>query len=195
MYEIKTALKFFKTKKIKINLMYGQQNFPTKVKDINLITLPKLTRYFKKDIGYQDHCDGKSSEGFLLPSMSIALGAKIIEKHLTLDRNQNGFDFESALLPNEFKKFVNMMRSVNMSLGKSLPRKFSKSEKDYRKFQKKSIVANKNLNKMNKLKTTDIAFLRSPNIGIQPIDLKKILGKKLKRNINKYSVISFKDLY
>ena len=193
--EIKSALKILKTKKNKINLMYGQQNFPTKVKDINLITLPKLFKYFKKNIGYQDHCDGKSSEGFLLPSMSIALGAKIIEKHLTLDRNQNGFDYESALLPNEFKKFVNLMQSVSTSLGKSLPRKFSKSEEDYRKFQKKSIVANRNLNKMRKLRTSDITFLRSPNIGIQPIDLKKILGKKLKKNINKYSTILFKDLY
>ena len=75
------------------------------------------------------------------------------------------------------------------------PRKFSKSEEDYRKFQKKSIVANRNLNKMRKLRTGDITFLRSPNIGIQPIDLKKILGKKLKKNINKYSTILFKDLY
>ncbi len=195
LYEIKTALKIFKKKRNKINLMYGQQNFPTKVKDINLITLPKLLEYFKRDIGYQDHCEGKSNEGFLLPSMSISLGAKIIEKHLTLDRNPNGFDYESALLPDEFKKFVKLMKSVSTSLGKSLPRKFSKSEIDYRKFQKKSIVAIKDLPKKSRVKIQDIAFLRSPNIGIQPTNLKKIIGKKTKKKISKYSTILFKDLH
>ena len=193
--EIKAALKILKPSSNKINLMYGQQNFPTKISDVNLISLTKLLKYFKKDIGYQDHCDGKSEEGYLIPSMSIALGTKIIEKHITLDRNRNGFDYESALLPNEFKKFVNLMRSVEGSLGKSLPREFSKSEKEYRKFQKKSIVAIRDLKKKNLLKRQDVTFLRSPKLGIQPIDFNKIIGKKIKKNLKKYSTISSKDFY
>lgn len=192
--EIKKALNIFK-KNRKVTLMYGQQNFPTKIDDINLESLKKLSSYFKRDIGYQDHCDGESQEGFVVPAMSLALGSRVIEKHISLDRNKKGFDYESALLPQEFKKFVSLIRSTEKAVGKNLPRPFNKSEKSYRKFQKKSIVVLKDLKKNEILKKDDVIFLRSDKLGIQPINLKTILGKKVKKNLKKYSTIEMKNFY
>ena len=104
--------------------MYGQQNFPTKIEDINLESLKKLSSYFKRDTGYQDHCDGESQEGYAVPAMSVALGSRIIEKHITLDRNKKGFDYESALLPQEFKNFVALIRSTEKAIGKKPSKTF-----------------------------------------------------------------------
>lgn len=192
--EIKKALDILK-KNRKVTLMYGQQNFPTKIDDINLESLKKLSSYFKRDIGYQDHCDGKSQEGYVVPAMSLALGSRVIEKHITLDRNKKGFDYESALLPQEFKKFVTLIRSTEKAIGKNLPRPLNKSEKSYRKFQKKSIVVLKDLKKNEILKKDDVIFLRSDKLGIQPINLKTILGKKVKKNLKKYSTVEMKNFY
>ena len=191
--EIKKALNILKDNKV--TLMYGQQNFPTKINDINLESLKKLSSYFKRDTGYQDHCDGESQEGYAVPAMSLALGSRVIEKHITLDRNKKGFDYESALLPQEFKNFVALIRSTEKAIGKNLPRPFSKSEKSYRKFQKKSIVVLRDLKKNEILKKDDVIFLRSDKLGIQPIKLKTIIGKKLKKNLKKYSTIEMKNFY
>ena len=61
---------------------------------------------FDLDVGYQDHCDGDSQLGYLLPAYAVGLGAKVIEKHITHERNKKGLDYESALNANDFISFM-----------------------------------------------------------------------------------------
>ena len=126
--------------------------------------------------------------------MSITLGSSILEKHICYTRAKGTYDYHSALLKNEFKKFVNHARIVEKSVGKKFLKIFSKSEKRYRSFQKKSITLVKKKNSGEKIKLEDIAFLRTNNLGKSPHKLKYILNRKLKSNLQPYSPIKFKYL-
>ena len=194
--EIEYSIKFIKkvNKNASINLLYGIQNFPTKIDDLKIGIFKILTKKYKLKIGYQDHTDGKSTHLNSITSLSIGEGVSIIEKHLTTDRDKTKFDYESALNKNEFKKYVLFIRKIeNIKKIKNIF-SFSKSEKKYRKFQKKSIVAINNLNKNDKIKEDDIAFLRTDINGISPHLYKKIINRKLKINKKKYQLINYKDL-
>ncbi len=190
--EIYYALKFLGKKNV--NLMYGVQNFPTKISDANLIRISELKENFKLPVGYQDHTNYKFEEKNTLCFMSITLGSNILEKHICYTRAKGTYDYHSALLKNEFKKFVNHARKVEKSVGKKFLKKFSKSEKKYRSFQKKSITLVKKKNSGEKIKLEDIAFLRTNNLGISPHKLKYILNRRLKNNLQPYSPIKFKYL-
>ena len=126
--------------------------------------------------------------------MSMAFGSTVLEKHICYTRAKGTYDFESALLRNEFKKFINQLRIIEESIGKDFSNKFTKSEKKYRSFQKKSITLVKKKFSGEKIKAEDVAFLRTNNLGISPHKLKLIINRKLKRDLNPYSLIKFNIL-
>jgi len=193
--EIQKALEIISRKNGgKVNLMYGFQNFPTKPEEVNLSFMRKISKLFELPIGYQDHSDAEEASAFWLPAMSLGLGASIIEKHITHDRSLKGIDHESALDPVEFVDFVKMVRMLDKAFGEAKPRSFSKSEIVYRNFQKKSLVATRNLMKGEKLMEIDTAFMRSNKIGIKPIDSKDYFGKSLVNDIKAYDSICNEDL-
>lgn len=184
--EINYALKFFKNKK-NLNLMYGFQSFPTPINAINLSNIKQLSNKYKLNIGYQDHSPGKDLSGFYLPTFSIGLGAKIIEKHLTLDRQKCKFDYESALEPNEFFNFVKMIRDIEkVSVIKKNSFKLNKFDFKYRKFQKKSLVFSRDIKKNEIISKKDLLILRINSEGISPRYINKIIGKKVKKNHKKF---------
>lgn len=186
--EIEHALKVLRKNKKNITLMYGVQNFPTKVQDINLNYITYLKKHFNTEVGYQDHCNGLSKEAFYLPLISLSKGASVIEQHISLDRNKKGFDYQSSLLPKQFKEFTYMIRLYSkVSSNKAKDWKLSSSDLKYRKFQKKTIVLNKDKKKNSILRETDMIFLRDNRLGIKPTDYKKYIGKKFKTNQLKYS--------
>ena len=123
----------------------------------------------------------------------IANGATIIEKPITHDRDKKGLDFESALNASEFKKFTSMIHILDESRGKGIFRDFIKSEIEYRKFQKKTIVAKHNICKGEKLSKRDFLFLRAKKLVFQPNEVGKLVNKRVKRNIKKFQVIEKKD--
>ncbi len=190
--EINYAIKFLGKKNI--ILMYGVQNFPTKIKDANLIKIADLKKKFRLPVGYQDHTNFISEDKNTLCFMSMAFGSTVLEKHICYTRAKGTYDFESALLRNEFKKFINQLRIIEESIGKDFSNKFTKSEKKYRSFQKKSITLVKKKFSGEKIKAEDVAFLRTNNLGISPHKLKLIINRKLKRDLNPYSLIKFNIL-
>lgn len=193
--EIKTAIeRIRKVSQSKITLMYGYQNFPTSTKDIHLNYMVKLKELFELPIGYQDHCDAETEEAFWIPALSVGMGVSILEKHITHDRSFKGIDHESALNPDEFERFVNMVRELESAKGISIPKPFSSDELKYRKFQKKSIVAAQNLKAETRLQETDINYLRADELGIAPDKADKIIGKIIKRDITAYQIIREDDL-
>ena len=124
--------------------------------------------------------------------MAYTLGADIIEKHITLDRSKKGTDYYSSLNPNEFRNFVEFMQLSSKAFSKQ-KWSLSKAEIQYRSFNKKFAVSNINLKKGERIKKKDISFKRTNKIGITKDEIKKYLGKKLKRKVNFDEMLITKD--
>src|SRR5205823_1969384 len=106
-------------------LLYGYQNVPTRVDDVHLSYMMKLKQLFELPVGYQDHSDGGGDEAFWLPAAAVGMGVEVLEKHITHDRSLKGTDHEAALNPNEFARFVRMVRQVEQARGLAVPHGFS----------------------------------------------------------------------
>jgi len=102
----------------KISLMYGVQNFPTPFQHVYLNSMVELKHKFNLPVGYQDHTDGDSVWGFWIPIMSLCLGVRILEKHITHNRSKKGIDHQAALNPDEFREFVKLVKNAESILGR-----------------------------------------------------------------------------
>ena len=173
-----------------ITLMYGHQSFPTHPENINMTYMQKLAHLFDLPIGYQDHCDADDDSAFWLPAASMGMGVSVLEKHITHDRSLKGIDHESALNPDEFIKFVKMVRTIDQAKGINTPREFSADEIKYREFQKKSIVVAKGMKAGSILKEGDLSFMRAERLGIPPNKIDTVLGKELKGDISAYQPLT-----
>lgn len=178
----------------RVTLMYGHQNFPTRPEDVHMGFMPKLKNLFELPVGYQDHCDADDESAFWLPAASLGMGVDVLEKHITHDRSLKGIDHQSALNPDEFQRFVEMVRVIDHAMGDSSPRPFSDAEIKYREFQKKSIVAVRDLQKGHVLAADDVAFMRAEVLGLSPDKLDGIAGKSLKHDVAAFQPILEGDL-
>ncbi len=193
--EIDLAIKHLRSESDStIWLMYGYQLFPTSVTSLNLEYMNKISNLYGLTVGYQDHCDADKPESFWLPAAVFGMGINVIEKHLTHDRSFKGLDHESALNPAEFKKFVKMINTINISRGSGFPREFNEDEKNYREYSRKSLVARHNLNQGYEVKNNDLIALRAPKLGVPPDCISMIVGKKLKKDISVHDLVKIEDL-
>ena len=158
---------------------------------INLNVLKNYKKLFPKAIlGLSDHTHGHSTV-----LGAISLGARIIEKHFTLDNKLNGPDHKFSMNPTTWAEMIKQSRELESSLGVE-EKKIENNEKESIIVQRRSIHANNNIKKGHKLKKNDLKYLRPcPKDGIEPYNFKKILGKRSKKLISKNSIITFKDLY
>lgn len=186
--EVGEAVKTIKkTGNNKIILLHCTTNYPCPLEEVNLKAMIILKKEFGLPIGYSDH-----TLGITVPVMAVAMGAQILEKHFTLDKNLSGPDHKASLTPKELKEMVKAIRDTEKALGNGLKKPF-KSEERIKKLVRKSIVARQDIPKGVKVKK-DMLIVKRPGIGIIPKYLDKIIGKKAKRNIKKDNLISFKDL-
>lgn len=170
-------------------LLHCNSTYPTPDKDINLRYLKRLGEISRRLVGYSGH-----ERGTHVPVASIVLGAKIIEKHLTLDRAQEGADHKVSLLPGEFKQMVDNIRSLESALGKeSMERTLSQGELLNRENLAKSLVASRDIVK-GEIITEDMLEVRSPGRGIQPNRLADIVGKTAKREILRHDFFYESDI-
>ena len=140
--EVSNALKILKrsgTKLKNITLLQCNTEYPTKLEDINLNVISTFRKKFKVNVGLSDH-----SSSTVIPSAAVAMGAKIIEKHITLNRKMPGPDHKASLEPKEFKLMVQNIKDVLKALG-SKKKKVTLSEKKNIFIARKSIVAKKNI--------------------------------------------------
>jgi len=170
------------TKKKNITLMQCTSAYPAPYEEINLNTIQTLRNKFKLNIGFSDH-----SLGIQAGIAAAALGATIIEKHLTLDKNLEGPDHKASLNPIEFKLMVDSIRLVEKILG-SKKKAITNSEKKNINLVRKSIVASKIIKKNEKFNISNITCKR-PGFGISPIFFKKFLGKVSTRDYKKDDLI------
>lgn len=138
--EVDTALAELKNAgATEITLLHCTTNYPCPMQDVNLKAILTLKEAFKIPVGYSDH-----TEGIEVPVAAVAMGAKVIEKHFTLDRNMEGPDHLASTEPAEFKKMVDLIRNIEKALGtgEKLP---TKSEIDISKVVLKRCVASKKI--------------------------------------------------
>ena len=143
--EIKEALNLFKKNKLsknKITVLHCNTEYPTPFKDANLNAIKTLNKAFNINVGYSDHTIGIEAS-----LAAVVLGAKVIEKHFTLDRGLSGPDHKASIEPLELKRLVSGIRNIEKALGDGIKRP-SKSEKNNILVARKSIVANCEIKKM-----------------------------------------------
>jgi len=193
--EVRTALDWIRTgSDPQVWLMYGIQNFPTPTDQVHLDYLRTLVDIFGLPLGYQDHSDAETEAAYWLPAYSMGQGIRIQEKHITHDREQKGFDHEAALDPDEFKLFVEMIKTLAAAGGISEPKPFTEEEIKYRKYTKKSLVAAKTMATGNIISENDLLIMRAVGLGYPPDQSNLIIGKKLKHKIEQYQLITEEDL-
>ena len=122
------------------------------------------------------------------------MGVDILEKHITHDRALKGLDHEAALNPDEFDRFVKMVRTIDASMGISVPKPFSEEELKYRKYSKKSVVAGRDLPAQTRLTAEDLQFMRTDELGLPPDQGFRLLGRLTKHAIERYRSISEEDV-
>jgi sialic acid synthase SpsE len=183
--EIKAAISLLKKAGNKrILLLHGIQMYPTRVEDTQIRLIPTIKKMFLLPTGMADHIDADLEFALIAPQLAVALGANLIEKHITYDRSKKGEDFESALNPDEFKKLVEEIRCAEQALGSPLIRSLSDAEIKYRDVVRKKTVAAFDIKKNQVIKKNMITFKRADE-GIRPDESKKIMGKKAKYDIKK----------
>jgi len=151
--------------------------------------IPTLKQKFQVPIGFADHTDGGSDLALVIPLVALAFGANVIEKHLTHDRSLRGEDFESALDPPVFKKFVVNLRKIEEAFGFPDVRSLSKAEREYREIARKRTVAARDIEKGEKITRDKLAFKRSDE-GIFSDEIERVLGKTVLKRINKNDPIT-----
>jgi sialic acid synthase SpsE len=186
--EIKDAVKtILETGNNKLIILHCVSLYPAEPEEANLRKIETIKKNFKTVVGFSDH-----TEGILTAIAAVALGAKIIEKHFTLDKNMSGPDHHFSADPKELKDLVMGIRYVEKTMGSSAV-KPTEREKEIKKYARRSIVASQNIKKGDKITDKLIEYKR-PGTGIPPKLSSLVIGKIAKSDIGKDELITFKRL-
>jgi len=178
--EIVSAISFLEKSHAQFILLHCNSTYPTPNRDVNLRYLKHLQSINKgRIVGYSGH-----ERGFLAPVVSVALGAKVIEKHFTLDKEMEGNDHRVSLTPNEFKDMVSQIRLCEEFLGSDSDRVISQGESLNRETLAKSLVIKNDLKKGSVI-TRSMVEIKSPGQGLQPCEIERLVGKKAKHDFKK----------
>lgn len=167
---------------VEISLLHCTTNYPAPYSEVNLNAMITLREKFKCPVGYSDH-----TKGILVPVAAVAMGAQIIEKHFTLDRNMSGPDHKASLEPDELKNMVSDIRNIEKALG-SFEKKPGISELRNINAARKSITARRDIKKGEILSNDNLAAKR-PGNGISPMKWFEVLGTAAVRNFKEDELI------
>lgn len=165
-----------------ITVLHCNTEYPTPMKDVNLKAMLEIKEKFGVEIGYSDH-----TEGIEVPIAAVALGATVIEKHFTLDKNMEGPDHKASLEPSELKAMVTSIRNIEQALGTG-HKTVSDSERKNIEIARKSIVAAKDI-KEGEIFTEENITVKRPGNGISPMEWENVIGKVAKRNFQEEELI------
>lgn len=176
--EIEAALEAIEkagTSRSNITVLHCTTEYPTPMADVNLRAMVNMKQALGVEVGYSDH-----TPGIEIPIAAVALGARIIEKHFTLDRNLPGPDHKASLEPNELKAMIDGIRNIELALGDGIKRP-SASELKNKPIARKSIVAAREI-KAGELLTEDNLAVKRPGTGISPMQWDMVIGRTATRN-------------
>jgi N-acetylneuraminate synthase/N,N'-diacetyllegionaminate synthase len=171
---------------VDLTLLHCTSSYPTPPDDTNLRKIPVLREAFGCPVGFSDH-----TEGIIAAIGATVLGACMIEKHFTLDKNLPGPDHWFSADTDEFRALVSGVRAIEKQLGTSVVGP-TKKEMSSRAQTILSCVANKDLPTAHRLRLDDISF-RRPGTGLQPKHMSFLLGRTLSHEVNSGHVFTMKD--
>ena len=163
-------------------ILHCTTEYPTPYEDVNLNAMLAIKERFGYEVGYSDH-----TMGIEVPIAAVALGAKVIEKHFTLDRTMDGPDHKASLEPSELKTMVDAIRNIELSMGTGI-KEPADSEKKNIAIARKSIVANKSIKK-GEILTEQNLTVKRPGDGISPMKWFEIIGTKAIRDFEEDELI------
>ncbi|HLO78449.1 MAG TPA: N-acetylneuraminate synthase family protein [Magnetospirillum sp.] len=166
----------------RIVLQHGFQSYPTALEDNNLRFIATLKQVFGLPVSFGDHTDGDDAMALVVPQLAVALGADVIEKHITPNRAAKGEDFEAALNPDEWKTFVAQIRATEKTLGDGRYHPLTERQKTYRGAVRKRAVAVRDLSAGAVLAAEDICYKRSDG-GLYPEEAKYLIGRKIRADL------------
>lgn len=189
--EIEKAIEIlihFGATKETLTVLHCNTEYPTPMEDVNLKAMLTIESTFGVNIGYSDH-----TLGIEVPTAAVALGATIIEKHFTLDRNLPGPDHKASLEPMELKAMVDAIRNIEKAISGNALKEPSQSEKKNIGIARKSIHLKTDLSKGTKILEQNIIALR-PGDGISAMAWNEVIGKKIATDKKAFDKLSWNDL-
>jgi len=183
--EIDESLKnIYKSGNRQVALMHCVSNYPTKYEDTNLSFMQNLKDMYKIPVGFSDH-----TTGLLIPSLAVARGADLIEKHFTVDKNLPGPDHKLSLDPTEFKKMVENIRITESAIGDGV-KNLTEDEKLIKQFGRRSLTAAVDIPKGQTISRDQIKILR-PGTGIEPKFVDSLVGKTVNQDVKRNQTIDW----
>lgn len=171
-----------------IKVLHCNTEYPTPMSDVNLLAMQVMKRELGVEVGYSDH-----TLGIEVPIAAVALGATVIEKHFTLDRNMDGPDHKASLEPHELKQMVSSIRNIEKALG--VPVKSpSNSEIKNRSVARKSLVAKQRIEK-GEIFTVENLIAKRPGTGVSPMKWDDYIGQVANRDYHEDELIDAKELF
>ena len=188
MGEINEVIEIYKAAANKnVVLLHCVSNYPCEFQSLNLLAMQTLETEFGFPVGYSDHARGH------YPAVAaVALGARIVEKHFTMDKDLKGPDHKASITPKEFKELVDAIRVCEMSLGSPI-KVVQDEEKQMRLVSRKSIFMAKPVTRGTRIKAEDLT-LKRPGTGIYAASLNLIEGKVAKRDLKADHMVSLEDI-
>lgn len=181
--EIKAAIDVLEKNGTKeVEILHCNTQYPTPFEDVNLSAMLTIKKEVGKTVGYSDH-----TLGIEVPIAAVAMGARIIEKHFTLDKNMEGPDHRASLNPVELKQMVSAIRNIEKSIG-SGDKVASFSESANKSVARKSIVASRDIKRGEVLSENNLTTKR-PGSGISPMKWYEVLGNTAKRDFKEDELI------
>lgn len=163
-----------------ISVLHCNTEYPTPMKDVNLKAMNLIGKEIGVEIGYSDH-----TIGIEVPIAAVAMGARIIEKHFTLDKNMPGPDHAASLEPDELKAMVTAIRNIEHAISGNGIKEPSESENKNIEIIRKSLHFNKTMKAGQAVTYDDIIAIR-PGTGISPMRIDEFIGKTLNIDVNAY---------
>ncbi len=183
MNEIQSAMEVLRHEGTEdISLLHCNTQYPTPMQDVNLNAMLTLRKEFKVPVGYSDH-----TCGIEVPIAAVAMGASIIEKHFTLDKNMPGPDHQASLEPGELKSMISGIRNIEKALGSAM-KTVTDSERENIEIARKSIVASEGIKKGEIFTEKNITAKR-PGTGVSPMRWEEVIGKIADRDYCKDEMI------
>lgn len=170
-----------------ITILQCNTAYPSPIRDSNIRAMVSMGHKFGTNYGYSDHTLGSISA-----LAAVALGANVIEKHVTLDKSLPGPDHLASMVPSEFEEYVQAIRDLEVALGSST-KEITESELTNKSAARRGLYASKDL-KSGEMLTFDLVSILRPESSISPMEIETVLGKRLKRDLRAYEPINRNNL-
>lgn len=187
MEELKLSVELIRKINDKFILLQCTSTYPTRYEDVQLKAIEQLRKQFEVPVGFSDH-----SIGIYIPLAAVALGACVIEKHFTMDRNLPGPDQKASVEPDELNELVKGIRAIEEAMKN--PKAVVEREREVQNFARESVASILDM-PAETIITKDMVDVKRPGTGIPAKDLTKVIGKRTNKAIKKDRLIKWDELY